>query len=78
MYPTGPSGPRVDRRASVIVASAADRAPGGTEQREDRPNYHQDDPETPQNRNMEQVSHHQEDNTENDHDASCEPRLRLQ
>jgi hypothetical protein len=52
------------------VPTPADGVPGGTEQYENYPYYHQDDPERPQNRNTEQVPHHQEDDTKDDHETS--------
>lgn len=54
------------------MPSAADGTPGRTEQNEDHPDYHQDDPQGPQNRDPEQVPHHEQNNTKNDHDASRE------
>jgi hypothetical protein len=49
--------------------------PDGTQQREDRPDHHQDDPDRPQNRDREREPHHQEDNPQNDYAASCTRRL---
>jgi hypothetical protein len=41
---------------SVIVSSAADGMPGGTEQHQNHPDDYQDDPESPQNGDPEKVA----------------------
>jgi len=59
-----------NRGRSVIVPSAADGVPDSSQQLQDHPDHYQDDPESPQNRNREQVCCDQQDNTKNDHNAS--------
>jgi hypothetical protein len=55
--------------ASEVVASAADGPAGGTKDGEDRADDQQDDPEGPENRDLQEESHDQQDKAENDHDG---------
>jgi hypothetical protein len=53
----------------LIVPAAADGVPDSSQQLQDSPDHHEDDPESPKNRDREQKSSYQQDNTKDDHDA---------
>lgn len=56
------------RVGSEIVAAGADSASRGPQDRQNHANNEQDDPDGPQNRNLQQESGYEQDNSEDDHD----------
>lgn len=64
------------------MSSAEHGSPSGAEQGQDRPDHCQYDPNSPQNRAVDQEPHDEQDDTKSDHDRyvtwSCGERKQLQ